>query len=119
MIPPPQTNAVACELGRLAFRLGLLERGAPDWTALARACGVSSAALFAIIAREGWVDEETLFPMLDGILALTSDLDPRYNTLPLLMALGVITPDDLEALWDQWRASLMRAEFGNDPRSSA
>ena len=117
--PRTQTNTVARELGRLALRLGLLERGAPDWTALARACGVSSAALFAIIAREGRVDEETLLPMLDGILAVTSDLRPRYNTLPLLLALGVITHDDVEAAWHRWRASLLSTEFRDDPRARA
>ena len=117
MTPPPQTNAVVRELGRLAFRLGLLDDGMPDWTALARACGVSPAALFAVMERSGQVGKETLFPLLDGILAVTNGLYPRYNILPLLLALGVLTRADLEAMGDQWRTRLIRAEFRDHPRS--
>ena len=77
MTPLPETNAVSRELGRLALRLGLLEGGAPEWAALVRVCEVSPAALFAVMAREGQVDEETLFPLLDGILVVTYQLRPR------------------------------------------
>jgi hypothetical protein len=31
------------------------------------------------MAQGGQVDDETLFPLLDGILALTSDRNPHYN----------------------------------------
>lgn len=120
MTPPPQTNAVVRELGRLAFRLGLLDDGMPDWPALARACGVSPAALFAVMERSGQVGKETLVPLLDGILAVTNGLYPRYNILPLLLALGVLTRADLETMGDQWRARLIRlirAEFSDDARS--
>jgi hypothetical protein len=55
MTPLPQTNAVVRELGRLAFRLGLLAGGMPDWTALAGACGVSAASLFAVMTQGGSV----------------------------------------------------------------
>jgi hypothetical protein len=118
MTPLPETNAASRELGRLALRLGLHKGGAPEWAALARVCGVSPAALFAVMAQGGRVHEETLFPLLDGILAVTFQLRPRYNTLPLLMALGAITRDEVKALWDEWRAGLIRAEFGDDSRSS-
>jgi hypothetical protein len=50
---------------------------------------------------------------------VTRGLDPHYyNILPVLMALGAITRDEVEALWSEWRAKLIRAEFGDDPRSS-
>jgi hypothetical protein len=55
--------------------------------------------------------------LLDGLLAVTQDLDPPYNILPLLMALGALTRDEVEATWNEWRAELIRAEFGDDPRS--
>jgi hypothetical protein len=88
MTPPPQANAVVRELGRLAFCLGLLEGGTPDWTALARACRGSSAALFAVMAQGGQVADETLFPLLDGILAVTSDRNPHYTPCPCSSSRG-------------------------------
>jgi hypothetical protein len=114
----PDQRRVVRELGRLAFRLGLLDDGLPDWTALARACGVSPAALFAVMERGGQVGKETLVPLLNGILAVTNGLYPGYNVVPLVLALGVLTRADLEATGDQWRARLIRGEFSDDPRSS-
>jgi hypothetical protein len=58
---PPQTNVVVRELDRLGFRLGLLEGGTPDWTALAQACGVRPASLFAVMAQGSAVGKETLY----------------------------------------------------------
>ena len=49
---------------------------------------------------------------------MTNGLDPPYNILPLLMTLGVITRKEVEATWNQWRARLIRAEFGDGPPSS-
>ena len=109
--------AVVRELGRLAVRLGLLDGGMLDWAALAGACGVSSASLFAVMTQDGEVAKQTLYPFVDGILAVTHDLDPPYNILPLLMALGVITREEIEVTWNQWRTELIRAEFGDDPRA--
>jgi hypothetical protein len=116
---PPQTNVVVRELGRLGFRFGLLEGGTPDWIARAQARGVSPASLFAVMAQGSEVGKETLYPLRDGILAVTRGLDPHYyNILPLLMALGAITRDEVEAPRNEWRAKLIRAEIGDDPRSS-
>jgi len=49
---------------------------------------------------------------------VTNGLDPPYNILPLLTALGVITRVEVEATWNQWRAKLIRAEIGDGPPPS-
>lgn len=49
---------------------------------------------------------------------MSKGLDPPYNILPLLTALGVITRVEVEATWNQWRAKLIRAEFGDGPPPS-
>jgi hypothetical protein len=78
---PPQTNVVVRELGRLGFRLGLLEGGTPDWIALAQARGVSPAFLFAVMAQGSEVGKEILYPLRDRILAVTRGLDPHYYNM--------------------------------------
>ena len=56
--------------------------------------------------------------MLDGILAVTADLTPRFNLLPLLIAVDVPTRESVQAAWDHWSARLIEAEFSDEPRAA-
>lgn len=111
---PAPTNATRRELARLAWRLGLTREGAPDWQALATACRIKPAALDTVMAHPDQVDPRTLYRLAAGILALISRLNPRPNVLPLFLALDLLTRDDVQAAWADWRADLIRAEFGED-----
>jgi hypothetical protein len=66
------------------------------------------------MAHPDQVDPRTLYRLAAGILALISRLNPRPNVLPLFLALDLLTRDDVQAAWADWRADLIRAEFGED-----
>src|SRR5437588_9410793 len=88
-----QDSPLVRELARIAQRAGFIKRGRPDWGTLAAHSGLSPATLRAVV--KGRAQPE--IPLLEAVADFAQAHDPTYSRLRLLVAMGLLTYEDVLA----------------------